>query len=564
VFLTGEYVYKIKKPVDFGFLDYSTLERRHRCCEWELDLNRRLCPEVYLEVVPIAWDGTCLRVGAGPVVEWAVRMRQLREEELLPAKLASGTVSPSEIEQMARMLAEFHRNAATGPEIDCHGTPEAMLRNIEENFEQTASRTGEDLPADCRSAVRSYARQFLAEYEPLFTARLREGRIRDGHGDLRAQNICLDPSVGAGVQILDRIEFNDRFRCGDVAADLAYLAMDLDLAGRCDLRSALVDRYVIESGDTGLRRLLPFYCCYRAYVRGKIALFAAGEAEIPPDERREHQAVAAAAFDLARSYAEVRDRPLLVAMMGFSGSGKSALARELARRVPAVRIASDEVRKEHAGVPAFTHLGPEEYSAAQRHAVYDELRRRAIPLLEAGLHVLLDATFLAPEERQQAALTAAEHGAEFRVVECRCPNPIIRKHLQARAERVEASDADLAVYEAQVREVTDGPASDPGDNRIIARTDGLIPRVARAVLSELWSAGSYRSRLGEECCFSRPESGHPDHSGRALAGGEEDGNHKRPAGIGPGGNDIHRRGEQSPLVRATLRGGHRPGRRQRR
>ena len=489
VFLTGEYVYKIKKPVDFGFLDYSTLERRLHCCERELALNRTLCPEVYLGVVPVTREGDGLRVGApGLAVEWAVRMRQLSEEHMLPARLATGTVGPSEIDHIARILAEFHRSAGTGTEIDIHGTPEAVLRNVEENFTQTEARTGDLLPSEHRTVVRNYARRFLAEQQPLFVARLPEGRIRDGHGDLRAQNICLDPSVGRGVQILDRIEFNERFRCGDVAADLAYLAMDLDLAGRCDLREALVHRYVAESGDTSLRRLLPFYCCYRAYVRGKIALFAAGEAEIPPDERREHQAVAAAAFDLARSYAAPRERPLLIAMMGFSGSGKSALARELARRLPAVRLASDQVRKECAGVPASTHLGPEEYSAGQRHAVYDELRARAGRLLEAGLHVLLDATFLVPEELEQAAMAAAEQGAEFRVVECRCPDSVIRERLRARAGRAEASDADPAVYEAQVCEAARLSGSDVRKDWIVAQTDGPLPRVAREVLCELRSS----------------------------------------------------------------------------
>lgn len=484
VFLTGDYVYKVKKPVDFGFLDYSTLERRRECCDRELELNRRLCPEVYLDVLPIGWEEGRLRIGAsGPAVEWAVRMRQLPEEDLLPARLAAGSVSTSDLERVAAVLAAFHGAAETGAEINAFGTADAVARNVEENFTETEGRIGDVLPLEHLVTVRDYSRGFLAEHAALFERRSAGGRIRDGHGDLRAQNLGLHAGLGTGVQIFDCIEFNDRFRYSDVAADLAYLAMDLELAGRSDLRRALVDRYVALSGDPELRRVLPFYCCYRAYVRGKIALLAAEEAEIPAAERQAHRELAAAAFDLARSYAEARDHPLLLVMVGYSGSGKSVLARELARRLPAVRLASDEVRKEQAGVPHSTRLGGDAYAAESRAGIYEELHRRAAGWLSRGEDVLLDATFLAREERERAARLAAEHGAVFRVVECRCPEAVIRQRLRERAGRGDASDADEAVLAAQLRSAKI-PLT-PGEGWIRVRTDQPASQSARDVLQIL-------------------------------------------------------------------------------
>jgi len=494
VFLTGEYVYKIKKPVNFGFLDYSTLERRRRCCEQELALNRRLCPEVYLDLVPAVRQAGRLRVAVpGTPVEWAVRMRQLPEADMLPARLAAGTVTAAHLEGIAAVLAAFHARAAAGPAVAAFGAPEAVARNVEENFAQTEHRVGDSLPAEHLAVIREYSRRFLAEHRELFHLRMREGRIRDGHGDLRAQNLCLHPGLQPGIQVLDCIEFNDRFRYGDVAADLAYLAMDLDLAGRADLRQVLVDRYVQLSADPQLRQLLPFYGCYRAYVRGKIALLTGEEAEIPAAERRSHQELAAAAFDLSRSYAERRERPALLITVGYSGSGKSALARELARRLPAVHLASDAVRKELAGVAPSASLSEAQYAAEKRGSIYAELRRRALPHLLRGEHVLLDATFLAPAERENAAALAAEGQAELWVVECRCPDAVIRRRLLHRAAAPDSSDAGLAVYEAQRRDFPDAPGSDSGDaapGRIVARTDQPAPLAARSVLRKFWKRWS--------------------------------------------------------------------------
>jgi aminoglycoside phosphotransferase family enzyme/predicted kinase len=488
VFLTGAFAYKIKKPVNFGFLDYSTLARRRNCCEQEVLLNQRLCPEVYLDVVPVVErDGGLGIGGAGEPVEWAIRMRQLPEADMLPNRLAAGTITGDHPRRIARVLAAFHARAATGPTIRAFGAPRVVAANAEENFTQTEALVGDALPAAHLQAVRAYTSTFLRERSAELRARMAGDRVRDGHGDLRAQNICLWEGLPGGVQIFDCIEFNERFRYQDVAVDLAYLAMDLDLAGRTDLRRELVEHYRAASGDEGLERVLPFYQCYRAYVRGKIALFAAAEREIPARQREADGELAGCAFDLARSYAGLQTRPLLLLMMGLSGSGKSALARELGRRLPAAVVSSDLVRRELAGVPTGKPLGREWYAPARVARIYDELRGRGRESLRRGQHTILDATFLDDAERQAASGMAAACSAAWYVVECCCPEAVARQRIAGRRERgPQASDADLAIYAAQRQRYQPGGESFRR-NHITVETNDSPARLARRVLEHLWA-----------------------------------------------------------------------------
>jgi predicted kinase len=263
--------------------------------------------------------------------------------------------------------------------------------------------------------------------------------------------------------------------------------MDLDLAGRADLRQVLVEEYAAASGDCWPPELLRFYRCYRAYVRGKIALLAAGEPEIPAAEREAHARLAAAAFDLARSYAEWRGRPALLITAGVSGSGKSVIARELSRRMPAVLISSDAVRKELAGAAPAARLGPDHYVPEARERVYAELRRRAEPALRAGEHVILDATFLRQTERQAALELARQRGADFLAIECRCPDPVIRARLAARSRAGrDTSDAGVAVYEAQLRECESLPVDWRNSRLVRVDTDVREDRCARNLVARLW------------------------------------------------------------------------------
>lgn len=310
VFLTGEYVYKIKKPVRFGFLDYGTLERRQALCQQEVLLNQRLCPEVYLEVVPITWQEGHLRVGGeGAAVEWAVRMRQLREADMLPARLEAGTLEASILDRLARKLAQFHGQAHTDDTIRAYGEPSRIAETIRMTL-QTMQEVTENTPlSECYSALGAYFEAFERTQASRLRHRVEQNHIRDCHGDLRAQNLCLDTRFGDGIQVFDCIEFNPSFRYIDTAADIAYLAMDLDLAGQAALRARLLEVYTRESNDQDLALILPFYLTYRAMVRGNIALLAARESEIPAAEREAQQTLAASAYDLARSYASSPPRP---------------------------------------------------------------------------------------------------------------------------------------------------------------------------------------------------------------------------------------------------------------
>lgn len=300
VLLAGDFVYKFKKPVDFGFLDFSTLEKRKYCCEQELLLNRRLCPEIYLGLVQVnEEDGRPVLDGAGTVIEYGVKMERMPEERMMVRVIDRGELTSSHIEALVEVLVPFYEQAERSKEIDGFGTAEAVSVNVLENFEQTAGFIGNGaLSQEQFDEIASYARSVLAR-EDLFLARIDLGRIRDCHGDLYSANICLADKV----YIYDCIEFNQRFRYCDVASDVAFLAMDLDFHGLEELSALFIDRFCEKSGDATLRELLNFYTCYRAYVRGKIGLFTAADPAVDPEVKEKSLAAAARYFTLAHSYA---------------------------------------------------------------------------------------------------------------------------------------------------------------------------------------------------------------------------------------------------------------------
>lgn len=451
VFLTGDFAYKLKKPVDFGFLDYTTRESRHEFCTWEITLNRRLCPYLYIETVPITRQNGRLKVGGtGDCVDWAVKMRQLQAADMLAARLEAGSAGEEEIRRIALLLARFHAGADNTPAVRAWGEPDIIAGTIGRTLDTMDSLTGDHLSSQSREAIRRSLESFQTEEKGLLRERMQAGFTRDCHGDLRIQNICLDSRFDEGIQIFDCIEFNQEFRYIDVAADIAYLAMDLDLTGRADLREILVDSYRQTCGDHSLMAVLRFYQTYRACVRGNIALLAAQEIEIEEGQREAHRDMAAAAYDLARCYIRKPSGPAMFITVGFSGSGKTVLAREVARRLPAVLLSSDRIRKEMAGVAETAVLPDAAYSSERRAAVYTELCRRAAGHLARGEHVILDATFLAEQEREEARQAARKYGAEFWILECECPDSIIRERLAARQQLAAASDADITIYEKQL------------------------------------------------------------------------------------------------------------------
>ena len=299
VFLTDSYVYKVKKPVNLGYLDYTTLEKRQFYCQKEIELNRRLCPDVYLGVVPITQQRSDIFVeGQGKVIEYAVKMRRLPQEAMMDVLLANNQVSPEMVTRVSQRLAEFHQKAETNANISAFGDLDTITQNSDENFTQTEKYIGNTISQEGYQHIKDYTDSFIEKNASLFHKRIADGRIRDCHGDLHAAHICFT----SGICIYDCIEFNDRFRYCDVASEIAFLAMDLDHYGRADLSRSFVNAYVARSQDNELSQLLNFYKCYRAYVRGKVESFKLDDPHISEEEKTKVLAVTKSYFELAESY----------------------------------------------------------------------------------------------------------------------------------------------------------------------------------------------------------------------------------------------------------------------
>jgi aminoglycoside phosphotransferase family enzyme len=299
IFLAGEYVYKIKKPVNLGYLDYTTLEKRQFFCHQELELNRRLCPDAYLAVVPIVEiKGELLIEKQGRAIEYAVKMKQLPQDRMMDVLLPRGQVTLEMVARVAEKLVSFHQKAETNQEIAAFGRLDVIRQNTDENFAQTEKYIGTSIIAEEYQHIKDYTDNFIDSNASLFDKRVREGRIRDCHGDLHAAHVCFTDDIC----IYDCIEFNDRFRYSDVASEIAFLAMDLDRYQQAGLSRHLVDTYVELSRDGELLKLLDFYKCYRAYVRGKVESFKLDDPYIPKEEKAKVLTAAQGYFQLAESY----------------------------------------------------------------------------------------------------------------------------------------------------------------------------------------------------------------------------------------------------------------------
>jgi aminoglycoside phosphotransferase family enzyme len=299
VFLTKNFVYKVKKAVDLGFLDFTTLEKRRFFCEKELELNRRLCGDMYIEVVPINKSNIIKIKGEGETVEYAVKMKNMPQEKMMNKLLEENKVDSKLIDKIAKIIAEFHSKAETNNRISEFGSLEIIETNWNENFEQTREFVGETIGMNYFKLINEGINDFMKRNELFFEKRMAEGRVKDCHGDIHSGNIFVTDQI----YIFDAIEFNERFRYSDVASDIAFLAMDLDFKERTDLSNFLIERYIEYSGDQGLIELLPFYKCYRAYVRGKVISFKLKDPNVSSEEKKAAIKEAKAYFKLASTYA---------------------------------------------------------------------------------------------------------------------------------------------------------------------------------------------------------------------------------------------------------------------
>jgi uncharacterized protein len=448
VFIAGDLVFKIKKPVGFGFLDFSDLDRRRHYCEEEVRLNRRLCPDIYLGVVPVTDDGARTVIGgSGRVVEYAVKMKRLPEDSMMDGLLARDAVSARDVGRIADVLIPFYRDAATGPHVDRYGAMPVIGLNCDENFNQTRSYIGRTISPEFFDGIKEFTEHTFKTRADLFDGRVRGGFIREGHGDLHSRNVCITPEA---VYIYDCIEFAERFRMGDIAQDIAFLSMDLDFFRCPALSRSFIDAYVRGSGDGGLVDLVDFYACYHAFTRGKVISFELGEAEIDDEEKQRAASNARAYFHLAHHYAVRRTSPFLVITFGLAGTGKSGIADDLAREMGFTVVRSDEVRKEIAGLDPEQHyrgrFGEGIYSRRMTGKTYGAMFDRALRLLSDNRSVILDACFLAERERRRAREVAEKTGARFCIIAVTAPDEVVQKRIAVRMKEKSVSDATVEVY----------------------------------------------------------------------------------------------------------------------
>jgi len=467
VLLTGEYAYKVKKPVDFGFLDFTTLAKRRHYCEEEIRLNNLWAPDLYLQVVPITIvDGKPCIVGEGTPIEFSVRMRQFPYDMRLDRQLAIGELCGEDMLELAAEIARQHINSRQVK------PSERLLRvtrqQIHDNYEALAG----DVSDTFLSAQRRWMENKLDGYGAVIDERGKEGFFRECHGDLKLANIVRLPE---GIRAFDCIEFNRDLREIDVVADYAFLTMDLKLRGAAGLASVFLNRYLELTGDYRGACLLPIYEVYRSLVRAKILgikLREAGASESASSDRRALKRYC----DFARSLTMQR-RPALVAMTGYSGSGKSWLSTRLIPSLAAIRLRSDLERKRLAGLSPTADSQSEIesgiYNRATTGAVYEQLLETAGELLRAGLNVIVDASFLSASRRQRARRIAEHSGADYVLVRTVASETELQKRLKRRGKGTNVSEADIAVLHHQL-DSADPLAADELDATITVDTEEEI------------------------------------------------------------------------------------------
>ena len=507
VLLTGEYAYKIKKPVNLGFLDFSTLGLRRHYCEEELRLNRRLAPELYLGLVEIRGTPQAPRVGGdGPVLEYAVRMREFPQASLASRVLARGAFDAPEVDALAGVIAEFHARAPLARAHESFGTPEAVLSAALQNFDQMLP-LAKDAPDDrALRALRRWTEREFASRRGAFATRKQLGFVRECHGDLHLGNIVM---LDGRPVPFDCIEFNDNLRWIDVMNEAAFLAMDLEDRGRGDLRWRFLNRYLEATGDYAGLAVLPFYLVYRALVRAKVHLLRSRQ----PGLRRTEKARLARAFqDYLRLAGRLAapQRVALILAHGPSGSGKTTLTQPLVEALGAVRMRSDLERKRLHGLAPLSSSGSGVaggiYTVEATAALYRRLGELAQDALRAGFSVVVDAAFLGRPERDAFRAIAEGLDAPFLILDFHAPQEVLHARVAERLARADdASEAGFAVLERQL--ATREPLT-PAEMAAAYAVDATGP-----VSREMWRPLVERLRrsAGGKAPVPRARAAHPDH-----------------------------------------------------
>jgi uncharacterized protein len=440
VILTGEFAYKLKKPVNFGFLDYSTVAKRQHFCQEELRLNQRGAKELYLEVVSIAKHDDRYQFGdEGEIVDYVVKMVQFPQENLLSNLFSAGKITETEIEDVAGVVAAFHANANTSEYINSFGTIDCIRQSIEDNYYHTEKYIDRIQTQLQYTATKAYSDRYFSEHPELFTQRVNGGFIRECHGDLHLRNICRWHDK---ILLFDCIEFNEPFRFVDTMYDVAFVVMDLEARGRKDLANRFLNTYTEQSGDWEGLQVLPLYLSRQAYVRAKVTSFLLDD---PGIHAAEKQAAARTASDYYRQAWEYTrtDRGKLIMLSGLSGAGKSTLGKQIALQVGAIQIRSDGVRKHLGGIPLIAKGDASLYTPEMTARTYDRLLDLAQKSIARGFTVVLDAKYDRVALRAAVIDLARTQNIPLQVFHCTAPDEILRDRLRQRTGDIADATVDL-------------------------------------------------------------------------------------------------------------------------
>lgn len=448
VILTGPFAYKIKKPVNLGFLDFGTLEKRRFYCEEELRLNRRLAPQLYLEVVAIGGTAEAPVLAKEPAIEYAVRMRQFPQDALLDRLLAQGELAPGQIDAIAREVARFHGDAAVAPPDNPFGTAQAAHQPVLENFAQIGERMPDEAALE---RLHAWSEKEYAAHAAEFGARKAGGFVRECHGDLHLGNMAL---LDGQIVLFDCIEFNENLRWIDVMSEIAFLAMDLEDRGYPGFAHRFLNAYLERTGDYAGLRVLRYYLVYRAMVRAKVACIRARQPGAAAAEREQALALYREYIGLAERFTRPA-RPWLAITHGLSGSGKTTCTQAVVEQPGAIRIRSDVERKRLFGLAPEARSGSALdrglYTQEAHRLTYQRLEDLARMVLEAGYPVIVDAAFLRRTERDDFRNLAQSLGVRFAILDFQADETVLRGRVAARQQQGrDASEANLEVLERQI------------------------------------------------------------------------------------------------------------------
>ncbi|MEA5505375.1 AAA family ATPase [Halotia wernerae UHCC 0503] len=449
VLLTGDYAYKLKKPANFGFLDFSTLEKRQHFCHEELRLNQRGAAELYLEVLPITQAGEQYHLGGtSEPVEYVLKMCQFPQESLFSKLFEQGKLNETHLEELGRVVAQYHAKIATNDYIHSFGEVPQVRAAFDENYEQTEKYIGGPQTQVQFDETKAYTERFFAERQELFESRIQNDYIRECHGDLHLRNIALWQDK---ILLFDCIEFNEQFRFVDVMFDIAYAVMDLEAQQRKDLSNAYLNTYIEQTGDWEGLQVLPIYLNRQSYVRAKVTSFLLDDPGVPTAVKEEAAKTAAEYYKLAWEYTKPKQGQLIL-MSGLSGSGKSTTAKYLARQLGAIHIRSDAVRKHLGGISLSERGGDDLYTAEMTQKTYARLLELGTILANQGFSVILDAKYDQQQLRQTAIAQAEKHQLPLKIISCTAPIEVLQERLVNRTGDIADATVDLLTSQMQQAE----------------------------------------------------------------------------------------------------------------